>query len=69
MARNTQHELLTSPSPDIRARQRFVLALKRNGEQLRRRFVSKADAVADLLPGSSDTRLEDAITSLYSENA
>jgi 2-polyprenyl-3-methyl-5-hydroxy-6-metoxy-1,4-benzoquinol methylase len=69
MARNTQHELLTSPSPDIRARQRFVLALKRNGEQLRRRFVAKADVVAELRPGSSDTRLEDAITSLYSENA
>lgn len=37
MARNTQHDLLTTPSADVRARQRFVLQFKREVERLRRR--------------------------------
>ncbi len=37
MARNIQHELLTTPNADVQARQRFVLQFKREVERLRRR--------------------------------
>lgn len=37
MARNTQHDLLTTPNSDVRARQRFVLQFKREVERIRRR--------------------------------
>lgn len=37
MPRNLQHALLTNPKPEVRARQRFVLQLKREIERLRGR--------------------------------
>ncbi len=50
MARNIEHELLTTPNSDVRARQRFVIQLKRKVEQLRRRAshsAASASARAD----------------------
>lgn len=45
MARNLQHELLTSPGADLRARQRFVLQLKREVGRLHRRALGLFEGI------------------------
>ncbi|MEH6743461.1 class I SAM-dependent methyltransferase [Hyphomonas sp.] len=69
MARNTQHEMLTSPSSRIRARQRFVLALKRNGEQLRRQLVESVDTRFSAPGNDAEGNFQQAVSKLYSEDA
>lgn len=69
MARNLQHDLLTSPSAEIRARQRFVLALKRSTEQLRRRYVGATDASFHASADDPETAFKEAVSTLYQDEA
>lgn len=68
MARNVQHEMLTSPSSRIRARQRFVLALKSGGEQLRRQLVGSVDARFSAAGKGTEGNFQQAVSKLYSED-
>lgn len=68
MARNVQHELLTSPSSRIRARQRFVLALKSEGEQLRRQLIGSLDTRFSATGKSAEDNFQQAVSNLYSED-
>lgn len=62
MPRNIPHPLLTDPSPDVRARQRFIMQFKREVERLRRRVRDSESAPV----ASSDS---EAIGKLYEDPA
>ncbi len=68
MARNTPHEMLTPPSVETAARQRFVLAFKKETERLRRETRSIYEArIKDTIAG--DATDKDAIVSaLYKDD-
>lgn len=68
MARNIQHDLLSSHTPEAAARQRFVLAFKKQTEQLRRKsrliYDSRIISKIEDKPGQEDA----VVKALYEDD-
>ena len=69
MSRNAQHDMLTTPSAGVRARQRFVLQLKKKTEHFRGRLVSAMDAKFETDTASNLAPMDQAAGELYAEES